>query len=101
MPVLSLSKIAMGFGERTLFEDVSFEVESRDKVGLIGSNGVGKTTLFKIICGELEPTAGVVATERGLNVGYMEQHACSAGDRSVYDELESVFDEQKRMEHEI
>nr|WP_316622497.1 ABC-F family ATP-binding cassette domain-containing protein [uncultured Ruminococcus sp.] len=101
MPVLSLSKIAMGFGERTLFEDVSFEVESRDKVGLIGRNGVGKTTLFKIICGELEPTAGVVATERGLNVGYMEQHACSAGDRSVYDELESVFDELKRMEHEI
>ena len=96
MPVLSLSKIAMGFGERTLFEDVSFEVE-----GLIGRNGVGKTTLFKIICGELEPTAGVVATERGLNVGYMEQHACSAGDRSVYDELESVFDELKRMEHEI
>ena len=101
MPVLSLSKIAMGFGERTLFEDVSFEVESRDKVGLIGRNGVGKTTLFKIICGELEPTAGVVATERGLNVGYMEQHACSAGDRSVYDELESVFDDLKRMEHEI
>ena len=101
MPVLSLSKIAMGFGERTLFENVSFEVESRDKVGLIGRNGVGKTTLFKIICGELEPTAGVVATERGLNVGYMEQHACSAGDRSVYDELESVFDELKRMEHEI
>ena len=101
MPVLSLSKIAMGFGERTLFEDVSFEVESRDKVGLIGRNGVGKTTLFKIICGELEPTAGVVAAERGLNVGYMEQHACSAGDRSVYDELESVFDELKRMEHEI
>ena len=101
MPVLSLSKIAMGFGERTLFENVSFEVESRDKVGLIGRNGVGKTTLFKIICGELEPTAGVVATERGLNVGYMEQHACSAGDRSVYDELESVFDDLKRMEHEI
>ncbi|MBQ1898863.1 MAG: ABC-F family ATP-binding cassette domain-containing protein [Ruminococcus sp.] len=101
MPVLSLSKIAMGFGERTLFENVSFEVESRDKVGLIGRNGVGKTTLFKIICGELEPTAGVVATERGLNVGYMEQHACSAGDRSVYDELESVFDDLKLMEHEI
>ena len=51
MPALSVSKLGMSFGERTLFEDMSFEVESRDKVGLIGRNGVGKTTLFKIICG--------------------------------------------------
>ncbi len=101
MPVLSLSKIAMAFGERTLFEDMSFEVESRDKVGLIGRNGVGKTTLFKIICGELEPTAGVVATERGLNVGYMEQHACSAEGRTIYEELESVFSDLTEMEKEI
>ncbi len=101
MPVLSLSKLGMSFGERTLFEDMSFEVEARDKVGLIGRNGVGKTTLFKIICGELDPTAGVVATERGLNVGYMEQHACSSGSRTIYDELESVFDKLKETEHEI
>ena len=80
---------------------MSFEVESRDKVGLIGRNGVGKTTLFKIICGELEPTQGVVAGERGLNIGYMEQHACSQGNRSIYDELESVFAELMQMEHEI
>ena len=101
MAVLSLSKLSMAFGERTLFEDMSFEVESRDKVGLIGRNGVGKTTLFKIICGELEPTQGVVAGERGLNIGYMEQHACSQGNRSIYDELESVFAELMQMEHEI
>lgn len=101
MPALSLSKLSMSFGERTLFEDVSFEVEARDKVGLIGRNGVGKTTLFKIICGELEPVSGVVASERGLNIGYMEQHACSSGNRSVYDELESVFSDLKQTEHEI
>ena len=101
MPALSLSKLSMSFGERTLFEDVSFEVEARDKVGLIGRNGVGKTTLFKLICGELEPVSGVVASERGLNIGYMEQHACSAGNRSVYDELESVFSDLKQTEHEI
>ena len=101
MPVLSLSKVSMAFGERTLFEDLSFEVEARDKVGLIGRNGVGKTTLFKIICGQLEPVSGVVASQRGLNIGYMEQHACSNGTRSIYDELESVFDELKKMEREI
>ena len=101
MPVLSLSKLSMSFGERELFRDLSFEVDARDKVGLIGRNGVGKTTLFKIICGELEPAAGVVAAERGLTIGYMEQHACSHGDRCIYDELESVFDELKAVEREI
>ena len=76
MPVLSVSKLGMSFGERTLFEDMSFDVDARDKVGLIGRNGVGKTTLFKLITGELEPASGVIARERGLNIGYMEQHAC-------------------------
>ena len=87
MPVLSVSKLGMSFGERTLFEDMSFDVDARDKVGLIGRNGVGKTTLFKLITGELEPSSGVIARERGLRIGYMEQHACSDGDRSIYDEL--------------
>ena len=101
MPALSVSKLSMDFGERTLFTDVSFEVEARDKVGLIGRNGVGKTTLFKLICGELDPTSGVIAASSGLKLGYMEQHACSQGDRTIYDELESVFHGLKQMEHEI
>ena len=101
MPVLSVSKLSMSFGERELFRDLSFEVDARDKVGLIGRNGVGKTTLFKIIRGDLEPASGVVASERGLVIGYMEQHACSSGNRNIYDELESVFDDLKETEREI
>ena len=101
MPVLSISKLSMTFGERELFKDLSFEVENADKIGLIGRNGVGKTTLFKLICGTLEPTAGVIAAERGLVIGYMEQHACSVSGRSIYDELESVFDDLKETEKEI
>ena len=101
MPVLSVNKLNMSFGERELFAELSFEVEARDKVGLIGRNGVGKTTLFKLIRGELEPTGGVITTERGLKIGCMEQHACSDGSRSIYDELESVFDELKAVEKQI
>ena len=101
MPALSVSKLSMSFGDRELFSELSFEVDARDKVGLIGRNGVGKTTLFKLISGELEPTSGVIAAERGLRIGYMEQHACSRGERSIYDELESVFDDLKELEQVI
>ena len=101
MPVLSISKLGKAFGERELFSELSFDVDSRDKVGLTGRNGVGKTTLFKLIRGELEPTSGVIAISRGLNIGYMEQHACSNGSRGIYDELESVFGYLSDMEREI
>lgn len=66
MPALSVSNLTMTFIERNLFTDVSFEVESRDKVGFIGANGVGKTTLFKILDGEISPTSGNVVLPRIL-----------------------------------
>ena len=56
MAVLSVQNLDMEFGERTLFSGVSFEVGERDKIGFIGSNATGKTTLFKLITGELEPS---------------------------------------------
>ncbi len=77
LPALSVRNLEMTFVERTLFRDVSFDVERNDKVGFIGANGVGKTTLFKVLNGELEPSGGMVAFEKNTVVGYMEQHACS------------------------
>ncbi|MDD6848356.1 MAG: ABC-F family ATP-binding cassette domain-containing protein [Oscillospiraceae bacterium] len=91
----------MSFVEQNLFNDVTFEIEKGDKVGFIGGNGVGKTTLFKIINGKLSPDSGQVFTASDTVVGYMEQHACSEGNRSVYDELISVFDYLMEMEKEI
>ena len=60
MAVLSVQNLDMEFGERTLFSGVSFEVGERDKIGFIGSTATGKTTLFKLITGELKPTSGTV-----------------------------------------
>ena len=91
----------MTFVERTLFSDVSFDVERHDKMGFIGANGVGKTTLFRVLNGELEPTEGVVAFERSTSVGYMEQHACNDPRVDIYHELLSVFDYLHEMESEI
>ena len=101
MPALSVSNLTMTFIERNLFTDVSFEVESRDKVGFIGANGVGKTTLFKILDGEISPTSGNVVFAKDTVVGYMEQHACNNPRISIYNELLSVFDYLTDMEQEI
>ena len=92
MSVLTVSNLSMAFAERTLFDNVSFHLEKGDKVGLIGANGTGKTTLFKIITGQLAQTGGGVSKEKNLRVGYMEQFSCSVSGRTVYTELLSVFD---------
>ena len=91
----------MTFIERNLFTDVSFDVEERDKVGFIGANGVGKTTLFKILNGEISPVSGTVTFSKNVRPGYMEQHACNNPRADVYHELLSVFDHLSDMETEI
>ena len=102
MAVLSVQNLDMEFGERTLFSGVSFEVGERDKIGFIGSNATGKTTLFKLITGELEPTLGGVYPGKNIKIGYLEQHACAGSQKTVYDEMESVFEplmkKEKRLE---
>ncbi len=101
MPALSVRNLTMSFIERNLFSDVSFDVEERDKIGFIGANGVGKTTLFRILNGEFSPESGTVAFSKNTRVGYMEQHACHNPDIEVYSELLSVFDYLQNMETEI
>lgn len=64
MPSLSVRNLEVTFVDRTLFRGVSFDVEARDKMGFIGANGVGKTTLFRVLSGELSPTSGTVAFEK-------------------------------------
>ena len=102
MAVLTVSNLSKTFVERKLFENISFHLEKGDKVGLIGANGVGKTTLFKIITGQLSPTGGGVSKEKNLTFGYMEQHSCSTPDRTVYNELLSIFEplikDEKRLD---
>lgn len=101
MPALSVRNLTMTFIERNLFTDVSFDVEEIDKVGFIGANGVGKTTLFKILNGEISPVSGTVTFSKNVRPGYMEQHACNNPRADVYHELLSVFDYLSDMENEI
>lgn len=100
MSVISVQNLTLSFGENTLFNDVSFDVYEKDKVGFIGANGVGKTSLFKIITGEYKPDNGACYIGKNVKVGYMEQHTCS-DNKTVYDELISVYDNLIEMEKEL
>lgn len=101
MASLSLHNLRMDFIERNLFSNVCFDVEKGDKFGFIGANGVGKTTLFRIINGEMSPTDGNVFMSKDTVLGYMEQHACNHPDRNVFDELLSVFSYLEDYEREL
>lgn len=101
MSLLSVQNLTMTFIERNLFTNVTFDIEAHDKTGFIGANGVGKTTIFKIISGQISPSAGNVFMSKDVRVGYMEQHACTHPQRSVYDELLSVFEPLMLLEDEI
>ena len=91
MTLLSAHALGKHFGERRLFEGVTFDVGERDKIGLVGDNGCGKTTLFRMITGEEPIEEGEAVRSRETRVGYMEQHACSDQGRTLWDEVESVF----------
>lgn len=80
MLVLRANGLRKEYGARTLFADVSFQIEAGEKLGIVGPNGSGKTTLVKILLGLEEPTSGSVAREEGVRIGYVPQYVtCAAG----------------------
>ena len=91
MSLLNFQNVRMAFADREIFHDVTFNIEKGDKIGLIGANGSGKTTLFGLITGALEPVDGNIVLPAGLRLGHVEQHACANSEKTVYDELLTVF----------
>lgn len=101
MALLTVHNLNKNFGERVLFDGVGFEVGDRDKIGLVGDNGCGKTTLFRILTGEYSPDRGGLAFSRDVRVGYMEQHAGVDEKCTLYEQTEKVFVPVIKMEHEL
>lgn len=100
MNVLDVQNLTLSFGENTLFSNISFDIQDKDKVGFVGVNGAGKTSLFKLIIGEYTADSGNCFISKNVKLGYMEQHTCS-NDKSIYNELVSVFDDLIKMEQEL
>lgn len=100
MAVIDVQNLSLSFGEKVLFSGVSFDIKEKEKVGLIGCNGAGKTSLFKIITGEYSPDEGNCFLSKKVKLGYMQQHTCS-DNKTVYNELVSVFDDLIQIEKEL
>lgn len=100
MNVLDVQNLTLSFGEETLFSDISFDIKDTDKAGLVGVNGAGKTSLFKIITGEYLADSGNCFISKNVRLGYMQQHTCSEN-RTIWQELVSVFDDLIETEKEL
>lgn len=99
--MISLDHVGVRFQGEELFSDISLLIGARDRIGLVGRNGTGKSTLFKVICGELEPSEGNVARAADLAIGHLAQHIAYSDTRSILDETLSAFGELKALEAKI
>ena len=91
MSLLSIDKLAHSFGDRTLFKDVSFRLMAGEHVGLVGANGVGKSTMMNIITGQLIHDEGRVEWTPGVEYGYLDQHTILSKGKSIRDVLRDAY----------
>jgi ATP-binding cassette, subfamily F, member 3 len=95
--LLTVSNVSKSFGVDLILTGVGFRVAAREKVALVGRNGTGKTTLLKIITGQLEPDTGAVGLARGAKVGYLRQEAPVGKGRTVLEEAEAARERQREL----
>ncbi|MGD8240256.1 MAG: ABC-F family ATP-binding cassette domain-containing protein [Armatimonadota bacterium] len=101
MPLLVADNITKYYGAELVLEEVSLAIAERDRVGLIGANGTGKTTLCKVMLRELRPDEGQVHTARGATVGYLEQAPSFPPGQSLWDAAMGVFGDMREMEGQL
>ena len=89
--MLQLSSLTKGFGDRILFENVTWRISAGDRVGLCGPNGAGKTTLLRMLVGLDEPDTGAITMRTGLTIGYLPQDGLQHTGRSLIDEVSTAF----------
>jgi ATP-binding cassette subfamily F protein 3 len=99
--MIQLSELTKAFGDRVLFDHVTWQITDRERVGLCGPNGAGKTTLLRMMAGLDEPDAGRIVRPAGLTVGYLPQDGLTHAGRSVFDEATSAFGDLLAMKAEM
>jgi ATPase subunit of ABC transporter with duplicated ATPase domains len=101
MSILTVKNLSHGFGDRAIFNDVSFRLLKGEHIGLIGANGEGKSTFMNIVTGKLQPDEGKVEWSKKVRVGYLDQHAVLQPGMTIRDVLKSAFQYMFDMENEI
>lgn len=101
MIVLSCNNLNKSFGIDTILENISFTVNEGDKVGIIGVNGTGKTTLFKVLSGIYGYDSGDIYLGKGVEIGYLEQNTNFQSEKTIYEEVLEVFSDLMNMEKYI
>lgn len=99
--MLNIHNLSVSFGGTYLFEEVTFRLGAGDRVGLVGKNGAGKSTMLKILSGELSPDSGVIATEKEVKIGFLKQDIDFIKGRTVLEEAYEAFEDIKRAEGKI
>lgn len=99
--MVSVDGLAVEFGGTTLFSDISFQINEKDRIALMGKNGAGKSTLLKILAGVRQPTRGKVSAPKDCVIAYLPQHLMTEDGRTVFEEASMAFSHLKEMENEI
>lgn len=99
--MISVDGLTVEFGGTTLFKDISFQINEKDRIALMGKNGAGKSTLLKILAGVRQPTRGHISAPKDTVIAYLPQHLMTEDGRTVFEEACRPFEHLKDMEHEI
>lgn len=99
--MLNIHNLSVSFGGEYLFEEVTFRLGSGDRVGLVGKNGAGKSTMLKILAGDFKPDSGSIATEKEVKIGFLRQDIDFEQGRTVLEEAYQAFEEIKRAEWKL
>lgn len=99
--MVSIDGLTVEFGGTTLFKDISFQINEKDRIALMGKNGAGKSTLLKILAGVRQPTRGKVNAPKDCNICYLPQHLMTEDGRTVFEETAQAFSHLHEMEAKI
>jgi ATP-binding cassette subfamily F protein 3 len=99
--ILQVNDLTKSFGADPILSNIKLEVQTRDRIALVGRNGAGKSTLLKIITGDLSYDSGQLIMPKGVKVGYLAQDTGLESSLSIWDEMLSVFEPLRKMERQL
>lgn len=101
MPLLSLNRVSKAYIVENILEEVSFQIKTDEKIGLVGVNGSGKTTLFEILVGNISLDSGQIIKPKDLTIGYLKQESTVDNDKTIYENCLEVFEDLDKIEDQL